>query len=79
MGDEAWVVIEHADGRRYSVTRESQAALYPDFRIVGDETPTDFLVDVPAPRKARSHARRKDAAPITPEQADEQADESEIE
>jgi hypothetical protein len=67
MADE-FVVIEHADGRRYSVTRETHAKLYPDFAIVGDETPADFEVDVPAPKVKRSHARRKDAAPIADEQ-----------
>ena len=52
------VIIEHADGRRYSVERAAAKELYPDFAIVGDETPADFIADVPRPTRRRG-ARRK--------------------
>lgn len=61
------LIIEHADGRRYGTTTEGFERLrdtdYEGFTVVGEETPADFDVDVPAPRKGR--ARKKAAAPIT--------------
>ena len=52
------VIIEHADGRRYSVERSAAKELYPDFAILGEETSADFVADVPRPARRRG-ARRK--------------------
>lgn len=54
------VIIEHPDGRQYSVTRKVFGSLYePEgFAIVGDETPDAFLADVPR-TPSRAGARRK--------------------
>lgn len=60
------VIIEHADGRRYSVAPSAHKALYPDFEVVGTETPADFIVTgIPKPpRKASRPVRRKAAVPV---------------
>lgn len=58
------VIIEHKDGRSYSVTREAFEAMYqPEgFKITGEETDAAFdLVGVPAPRRPRSRPRSKGA------------------
>lgn len=58
------VIVEHEDGRRYSVPREAAKRLYPDFAIVGEETPEAFaLVGVPKQKRARQKPRAKDARP----------------
>ena len=59
------VIIEHADGRRYSTTRAAHKAMYPDFDIVGEETDADFdVIGVPQPRRPRPPRRQKAAKPI---------------
>lgn len=61
MADDS-VIIEHADGRRYSVPREAAGRLYPDFAIVGEESAEAFeLVGVPTPRPPRRKPRTKAA------------------
>jgi hypothetical protein len=58
------VIIRHADGREYSVTPEAWAKSYPDFELVGAETPDAFVVKgVKAPRRRKSPGA-KNAKPI---------------
>lgn len=62
MPDETRHIIEHADGRSYSVTKAGfKAAGYEDegFKIVRPEATGDFLVSVPAPKAPRSRPRSK--------------------
>jgi len=59
------VIVEHKDGRRYSVTRADAAKHYPDFKIVGDETPEAFVATgIPKPKRRRSKPKAKAATPI---------------
>jgi hypothetical protein len=63
------VIIETSDGAQYSVVERDFKKHYPDvkYKVVGEETPADFLVTgVPQPKAKRSHARKKAAAPIAP-------------
>lgn len=65
MGE--WVVINHPDGRSYSVTRKVFNVIYePEgFSIVGPETPAAFAAQVPA-QPSRAGARRKTRKAATP-------------
>ncbi len=64
---EARVIIEHEDGRRYSVTPKAHQRLYRDFRVVGEETDAAFIpVGIPTPKPARKGAKAKNAKPIAP-------------
>jgi hypothetical protein len=63
------VIIETESGAQYSVVESDFKKHYPDtkYKVVGEETPADFLVTgVPQPKVKRSHARKKAAAPIAP-------------
>lgn len=58
-------IVEHPDGRRYSVTQEGFDAVYRDqgFTIAGEETAADLVPSVPRPpRGRRSSQRRRDRA-----------------
>lgn len=59
-------IIEHPDGRRYSVEPDAFHRYYEDQGFVlGDpEQPADFLADVPAPKARRRAPRAKNAAPV---------------
>lgn len=60
------VVIEHKDGRRFSVTPEAHQELYPDFKVVGEETPDAFVAKgIPAPKTNRPRRRSKTGATKT--------------
>lgn len=62
---EARVIIEHEDGRRYSVTPKAHTDLYPDFKVVGEETDDAFTtVGIPAPKRGRKQPAAKNAKPI---------------
>lgn len=55
------VIIETTDGAQYSVVEADFKKHYPDvaYKVIGDETPADFVVTgVPRPVK-RAGARRK--------------------
>lgn len=55
-------IIEHKDGRRYSVTAEGFEKLYKDqgFKVVGEEQPTAFeLEGIPAEKRERLAPRDK--------------------
>lgn len=59
------VIIRHKDGREYSVTRKAHEDLYPDFKIVGEESDESFVtVGVPKPKAPRRKAKAKAARPI---------------
>lgn len=61
------VIIETSDGAQYSVVERQFKKHYPHvkYKVIGEETPGDFVVTgVPAPKAKRSHARRKAAASI---------------
>lgn len=59
-------IIEHPDGRRYSVEPDAFHRLYEDQGFVlGDpEQGSDFVADVPRPKAARRAPRPKNAKPI---------------
>lgn len=62
MADEKRHIIEHKDGRSYSVTKDAFQRIYePEgFKITGEETPAAFVaVGVPAARKPRSRPSSK--------------------
>jgi hypothetical protein len=56
----ASVIIETSEGAQYSVVEADFAKHYPDvkYKVLGDETPSAFIADVPRPAK-RAGARRK--------------------
>jgi hypothetical protein len=65
------IIIEHKDGRTYSVTPKAHAEFYPDFKVVGPETPEAFVVTgIPKPKRKRSRPKAKDAAPIAAPEAE---------
>lgn len=59
------VIVEHKDGRTYSVTPADAEKHYPDFKVVGPETPEAFVAKgVPKPKRDRKRPAPKDARPI---------------
>lgn len=59
------ILIRHADGRTFSVPPDAHARLYPDFEVVGPETPEAFVATgIPKPKRPRSRPRAKDATPL---------------
>jgi hypothetical protein len=57
------VVVEHPDGRRYSVTPEAHKALYPDFAVVHETTDADFVaIGIPPVKKPRPKPKPKRSA-----------------
>lgn len=69
------IIIEHEDGRRFSVTPEAHAELYPDFTVVGPETDGAFeTVGIPKPKRPRHAPRAKDAAPIAEPEPESEPD-----
>ncbi|MHB8398434.1 MAG: hypothetical protein ACYDCI_05795 [Candidatus Limnocylindrales bacterium] len=64
------VIIEHPDGRRYSVTPAAHRDLYEadGFAVVGEETPADFIATgIPAPKRPRRRPTPKRVAPTVSE------------
>lgn len=66
------IIIEHPDGRRVGTTTEGFKRLaktdFEGFEVVGEEGPSDFVVEVPTPRRSRRRpsAKRAPATPATP-------------
>lgn len=68
MSDENRVIIEHTDGRRYSVLDTDPRATGEEdgWVVEGPETPEAFIATgIPQPKRDRPRPRAKDAAPIT--------------
>ena len=64
------IIIEHKDGRTYSVTPETHKKLYPDFKVVGKETPEAFVATgIPVAKAPRSKPAAKNAKPIVARKA----------
>jgi hypothetical protein len=67
------VIVEHKDGRTYSVPEAKAERLYPSdqgWKVTGEETPAAFqITGVPAPKAPRRSVRakgKKRAAPARP-------------
>lgn len=76
MSTETWVIIEHDDGRRYSVRDTDPRATgeEPGWRVEGAETAEAFVVKgVKKPKAPRKRPTAKNAAPIAGPAADGEA------
>lgn len=64
----AWVVIEHEDGRRFSVADDDPRATGEEayWTVEGAERPETFVpVGIPPVKRPRRKPAAKDAAPLT--------------
>jgi hypothetical protein len=62
---DVWVIIEHEDGRRFSVRETDPRTTEPGWTVEGAESDASFIVTgIPAPKKPRRRPAAKDAAPI---------------
>lgn len=61
------VIVEHADGRRFSVPADDPRATGAEdgWTVEGEETDASFVVTgVPKPKRSRTRPRAKAAAPV---------------